>query len=308
MTVPTLSDEMRRQRLESPAGPVQMVLDTDTDNEMDDQFALVWSMLVPEKLRVRAVTAAPFHNNRSSCPGDGMTRSLGEIRRWLTLLDADASLAVAGSDRYLPDRNTPVDSPAARRIVELARDAGNRGEVLYILAIGALTNVTSALLLDPSIAAHCVLVWLGGHSRDWLDNGEFNLIQDVPAVQAMLDSGIPLVRIPCIHGADALVTTLPELRERCAPYGKAGAALYELACRFMKPADSRIIWDISTVGYLMTPKAFQSRLIPTPVLNDDASWGAGTGRPESREVCRILRDPLFSDLFGRLAAASVSGR
>lgn len=306
MIFPTLSDEVRRERLKSPAGPVEMVLDTDTDNEMDDQFALVWAMLFPEKLQVKAVTAAPFHNDRSRGPGEGMRQSLGEIQRWLSILDAAPSLAFAGSDRYLPDRNTPVDSPAARRIVELAHDAGNRGQVLYLLAIAALTNVASALLLDPSIAGHCVLVWLGGNSVNWPDNREFNLIQDVPAVQAVLDSGIPLVRIPCVHGADALITTLPELRERCAPHGKAGAALYDLAIRFMKPGDSRIIWDISTVGYLLTPEAFFSEVMPTPVLRDDASWESGAGRPEYREVRRISRDPLFSSLFERLAAGSLS--
>ena len=52
------ADELVR-RLEPPKGRVKMVLDTDTYNEVDDQFALAYSLLSPEKLDVLAVYAAP---------------------------------------------------------------------------------------------------------------------------------------------------------------------------------------------------------------------------------------------------------
>ena len=60
-------DELVR-RLEPPRGKVKMVLDTDTYNEVDDQFALAYSLLSPEKLEVLAVYAAPYFNDRSSGP------------------------------------------------------------------------------------------------------------------------------------------------------------------------------------------------------------------------------------------------
>ena len=41
MSFPTLSPERRLRLLEPPPGKVRMVLDTDTYNEIDDQFALV---------------------------------------------------------------------------------------------------------------------------------------------------------------------------------------------------------------------------------------------------------------------------
>ena len=56
-----------------------MVLDTDTYNEIDDQFALVYALLSPERLNVEAIYAAPFHNKRSQGPEDGMHRSYDEI-------------------------------------------------------------------------------------------------------------------------------------------------------------------------------------------------------------------------------------
>ena len=77
MTFPALSNEFLLQRLQFPTKKVRMVLDTDTYNEIDDQFARVRAAC-PEKLNVEAVYAAPFTNDRSTGPGDGMEKSYEE--------------------------------------------------------------------------------------------------------------------------------------------------------------------------------------------------------------------------------------
>jgi hypothetical protein len=60
MTFPKLTKEEMVTRLAPPSGKVRMVLDTDTYNEVDDQFALSYALMSPEKLDVEAVYAAPF--------------------------------------------------------------------------------------------------------------------------------------------------------------------------------------------------------------------------------------------------------
>ena len=60
-----------------PEGPVDVVLDTDTYNEIDDQFAIAYMMRSPE-LRTKAIYAAPFFNENSSGPEDGMLKSYDE--------------------------------------------------------------------------------------------------------------------------------------------------------------------------------------------------------------------------------------
>ena len=47
-------------RLNKPAGPVDVVLDTDTYNEIDDQYALSYLVKSGDKLHLKAVYAAPF--------------------------------------------------------------------------------------------------------------------------------------------------------------------------------------------------------------------------------------------------------
>jgi inosine-uridine nucleoside N-ribohydrolase len=193
-----LTDSQIIARLDRPAGRVRTVLDTDTFNEIDDQYALSLMVKSPDVFDIRALTAAPFFNEKSSGPGDGMEKSYQEIINLLGLLGRDdlKPLVHQGSARYLPDAHTPVESEAARAIARLANAPEDSG-LLYVIAIGAITNVASALLMDPSIAERMVIVWLGGNALDWPDNREFNLIQDVHAARVVLDSRAPLVLLPC---------------------------------------------------------------------------------------------------------------
>ena len=61
MTFTPLSPELMAERLALPTGgPVRLLIDTDTANEIDDQYALAWALLSPEHMTVEAITAEPF--------------------------------------------------------------------------------------------------------------------------------------------------------------------------------------------------------------------------------------------------------
>jgi len=57
---PNLDPELLNQLLAPPESPVRLLIDTDTANEIDDQYALAWALLSPDKMTVEAVTAEPF--------------------------------------------------------------------------------------------------------------------------------------------------------------------------------------------------------------------------------------------------------
>ena len=198
MTFPELSEAFRISRLNHPGRKVRMVLDTDTYNEIDDQFALTYALLSPEQMAVEAIYAAPFHNTRSEGPGDGMEKSYGEILRLLDFLGHSADgFAFRGSIDYIGADAQPAGQ---RRRPRPDRQGAWRARMttrLYVVAIGAITNVASALLLEPEIVKKIVVVWLGGHNLNWPHTREFNLVQDVPAAQVVLDSGVPFVIVPC---------------------------------------------------------------------------------------------------------------
>ena len=204
------------KRLEIPAADsgkvLDMVLDTDTYNEVDDQFALCYALCSPERLNVQAVYAAPFFNDRSNGPEQGMERSYDEIVRLLGKMGHPTeNFVFKGSRDYLKDMDTPQDSPAARDLVARGM-ARPDDDPLYVVAIGAITNVASALIMEPRLARKIIVVWLGGNSLTYPHTREFNLMQDVPAARTVLDSGVPFILVPCMGVASHLLTSVPELQ------------------------------------------------------------------------------------------------
>ena len=137
-----------------------MVLDTDTYNEIDDQFAVVHALLSPEHLNVEALYAAPFHNNRSDNAEDGMEKSYDEILRLLDFLNVSADgFVYRGSRAFLSNKEDPVQSDAATDMIERALTA-SADKPLYVVAVGAITNVASAILIEPEIIERIVIVCL----------------------------------------------------------------------------------------------------------------------------------------------------
>ena len=307
MQFPTLSEAERISRLEPPTGKVQMVLDTDTYNEVDDQFAVVQALLSPEKLDVLALYAAPFFNDRSTGPADGMEKSYQEILRLLERLDVPSEgFVFRGSDRYLPDWDHPVESDAARDLIAKAMTRGVADDPLYVVAIGAITNVASAILLEPEIIRRIVVVWLGGNAFHWPNTKEFNLWQDPQAARVIFDSGVPVVQLPCMGVVSHLHTTVAEIERYVAGQGAIGDYLAETVKSYHADhfAWSKVIWDIAAISYLLDESWTPSHLVHSPIVTDQGTWSFDDSRHFIRSVYHVHRDPIFRDVFTKLAMSN----
>ncbi len=309
MIFPTLTTEQRLRMLEPPVGNVRMVLDTDTYNEIDDQFALVYALLSPDRLDVEAIYAAPFHNERSSGPEDGMNRSYDEILRVLQRLGRSGDGWVyRGSTSWLPASGEPVHSPAADDLI--ARAMADPARPLYVVAIGAITNVASAILQAPEIVERIVVVWLGGHPTYWHHTTEFNLKQDMRASRLIFDSGVPLVRVPCINVTEHLKTTQAELAQFVKGRGAVGDYLYEIFSAYYDDhyARSKELWDIGPIAWLLNADWADSVLMHSPILNSEQTWSHDPHRHLVREVYRVNRDAIFRDLFQKIERHGAAGQ
>ena len=286
---------------------VDCVLDTDAFNEIDDQFAIAWLLRSRDRANVKALYAAPFLNARSESPEDGMLKSHDEILKLLSLMGEKAAPPVLkGSAVFLPDEKKPVDSDAARHLAELAR-AYTPKEPLYVLTIGAITNVASALLMAPEIAPNLAVIWLGGHAPFWPDTREFNMAQDVAAARVVFGCGVPVVQLPCMGVVEHLTVTEHELKHWLG--GKNPLADYlchntiSEAERYAKgTAWSRVIWDVSAVAWLMDKgdRYLQDRVVPAPIPEYDHHYANDFTRHPIRQVWRVSRDALLTDLFAAL--------
>lgn len=300
---PGLDESFRLKRLEPPKGKVRMVLDTDTYNEIDDQYALVYAYLSKEKIQMEAVYAAPFLNNRSESAGDGMEKSYQEILRLLSLLGkSPEAFAFRGSDRYLEDVTRPVRSEAALDLVKKAM-AATPADPLYVVPVGCITNIASAILIEPEIIKNIVVVWLGGNSLDWPHQKEFNLMQDVLAARVVLNSGVPVVIMPCQPVVSHFHTTIPELEYYLKGKNQLSDYLLNMTIEYSGGRDawSKVIWDVTAVAWLINPSWLPTNLVHSPVLTDQVTYSTDRSRHFIRMATSVNRDAIFRDLFGKLA-------
>jgi inosine-uridine nucleoside N-ribohydrolase len=283
-----------------------MVLDTDTYNEIDDQFALVYAYLSKEKIQMEAIYAAPFLNNRSSSAGDGMEKSYEEILRLLSMLGkSPGGFAFRGSDRYLEDVSRPVHSEAALDLVKKAM-ATTSGDPLYVVPVGCITNIASAILIEPKIIEKIVVVWLGGNGLDWPHQKEFNLMQDVLAARVVLNSGVPLVIMPCQPVVSHFHTTIPELEYYLKGKSQLSDYLLNMTIEYSGGRDtwSKVIWDVTAVAWLVNPSWMPTNLVHSPILTDQVTFSTDYSRHFIRMATSVNRDAIFRDLFGKIAGMS----
>lgn len=306
MDFPLLDEGRRLIRLTPPDGRVSMVLDTDTYNEIDDQFAVAHALLSPEELDVEALYAAPFSNSRSDGPEDGMERSFGEILRLLERLNrSPEGFAFKGSRGYLPSDAEPLPSPAVDDLIE--RALAPREGLLYVLAVGAITNVASAILSNPEIIENIVVVWLGGQPHSWHTARDFNLQQDIAAARVIFNSGVPFVHIPCRHASELLTTTKAELEAHITGHNALGDYLFEIFCGYHSDhyAWAKEIWDISGVAWLVNADWVPTVLTHSPILTEPGIWSIDRSRHLIREAVRCNRNAIFGDLFRKIAGAKL---
>ena len=297
--------EQRMKNLSAPKGRVDVVLDTDAYNEIDDQFAIAYLLRSKERLNTVALYAAPFLNENSTSAKHGMELSYDEIIKLLDLLGEKRDV-FRGSESFLVDERTPVISDAARDLAKRANEYSPENP-LYVVAIGAITNVASAILLNPAVAENTVVVWLGGHAHDFHDTYEFNMLQDVAAARVVMGSGVPFVQLPCMGVVSSFTISKPELEYWLS--GKSALADH-LADYTIKVAElygkgsawTRCIWDVTAVAWLLNDDDgfMLSKTVPTPVPTYDNHYAIDPDGLPMTYVYYIKRDRLMTDLIRKI--------
>src|SRR5690606_29223711 len=171
------------------------------------------------------------------------------------------------------------------------------------------TNVASALLTAPEIVGNIVVVWLGGQPSYWHTAREFNLVQDLAASRVLLDSGVPLVHVPCRNVTEHIKTTLPEIDRYVRPHGALGAYLAEIFTDYTPDhfARSKELWDVGTIAWLVNPEWAPSHLVHSPILTSEMTWSHDPGRHLIRQLTWMNRDAIVADLFRRLERRASAG-
>lgn len=296
-------------------GKKNFILDTDTFNEIDDQFAVAYGML-SENIHFLALTAAPFRNDRAATPAEGMEKSYQEMVKIRDFVDPEGKMNIPcyrGSENYMPNIITPIHSEAAENIVRIVKETDG---IVYVAAIGCFTNVASALMLDPSIMDKMVVILVGANPFDYVDCNEFNLAQDRPSARVIFECGVPVIVLPAMGGTEKITTTNAELTYYLR--GKAGK-LGDYLCEIMNKEEHvseeedgacctklRIIWDIASVALLRKGSAFTDlRIVPAKTITADGIWLDNNSGREMIMGENFKRNEIMSDFYTVIRKANL---
>lgn len=203
---------------------VRVIIHTDCKNEADDQFAVAHHLMTP-KFIVEGIIGGHFNKNPQTY-GEGNTASasMKEIDLVLDLMGVkDDYKVVKGAELPLVDEKTPQISQGAKFIIEEAMKPSDLP--LYILMQGAITDLASAILMEPEICDRMTAIWIGG--GDWPEGGfEFNLLNDIAGANVVYESTMPLWQVP-MNTYKQISVTLAELQLRVKPYGRIGHYLFK---------------------------------------------------------------------------------
>lgn len=187
---------------------IKIILDTDTANEADDYFALVYLLKNKDLFDIETITIVPF---RMDIDQDDVSNSIDDsynatckIFDYLNI--DDKSMMYKGSRNYI-SKGYDEETDAVKKIIELAK----KNDKIYILSIGCLTNIALAIKKAPEIVNHIEVIWLGTNFL-FVPNLDFNFSQDVEAVKILFEAMVKLTIMPCSPITSNLMVSIYELK------------------------------------------------------------------------------------------------
>ena len=302
--------------------PMKIIIDSDANNELDDQHALAYAFLNPETFDVVGVTV----NNTDN--GYGIQGQYDEALRIIRLFNLEDTVPLLkGADKDYAAIAPHVSEsgfdgqPAVDFIIQEALKM--KDEKLVLVPIGKLTNIALALLKEPRIKDKVKVIWLGGN---YPSPGEYNLVNDITAVNPVIESGVEFEMVTVRYGqptsTDAVRVTPDEVHEHLAGKGPVSAdtiigrhggkfncfgdysvALFDNAKMHSYPP-SRALFDMVVLAVLKNESWGTKHEIPAPKLVEQA-W---EDRPENAHTIvywdQFNRDAIVNDFFQAMAAAT----
>ncbi|MFH1880372.1 MAG: nucleoside hydrolase [Bacillota bacterium] len=282
---------------------IRVLIDTDAACEADDPFAIAHALMSP-KLIVKGILAEQFGNRRNE---NSTQESYDEIKRVTTAMGSDVPvyMGAAAAMRSAEDYEL---SDASQAIISQALSPDPHP--LFVLCMGALTNVACALRERPEIAGRMTIVAIGGMGYGAsvlpLHFREFNFGNDVIAANTVMGAPGEFWQIP----ADVYITIrvgIAELETKVLPHGRIGRHLFEQLVAynqsdwaFWTAGESWSLGDSPAVGVALHPSCGAFEMCKAPWINEDTT---NRENPDGKLI-RVYRSVdsryILEDFFAKL--------
>jgi inosine-uridine nucleoside N-ribohydrolase len=301
----------------------RVLIDNDFSGDPDDLYQLVHHLL-STSVQVIGIIGSHLSVDDIFDPSDRQAENAVRIaEETLQVLGMTGTVPVyRGASVALTDGVTPQPSDAVDAILAEARKEGELP--LYFCAGAGLTDLASALMIDPSIAERMTLVWIGGAEYPDLamppagaTDVEYNHDIDRDAVRFVFnETTIPIWQFPRDVYRQALMSHA-ELETRVAPCGPVGAYLVEALATVIgrassygvKSGETYVMGDNPLVLATSLQSGFQPdtsssafQVRPTPAIDKNDAYAGVSPTPRPMRVyTKIDTRLMFEDFYARLA-------
>ena len=237
----------------------QIIIDADSGNEVDDLYALVRLLLEPS-LEVTALNATHWQTSHWTA-ARSMENSHRVNQQLLGALGLEVK-TLRGAPARMYDWGDRAQHSAAA--YEIIRQASEKAEVT-ILALGALTNVASAVFIQPNISKQLKVYWLGttmDFETKVLKRNDFNALMDPYALDYLLDSEVELYIMP-INVAAAMEIEYAELKKIIGQHPIGTYLIQRWDNHLDGSRKNRVLWDLGLVSAFINTDFTQKEVITT---------------------------------------------
>lgn len=280
--------------LPTPDEKIRVIIDTDAACEIDDLYAIALAILSPEKFEIEGFVAA--HWGDSGGPS-GIERSYDLINTVLEKAGMAGQFPVKRGSHPFRYSSVPEPSEGVDFIIERAM-ASSSEDPLWIISLGACTDVSAAYLQEPEIKDRVRVLW---HGRTLWPRvcTNFNVTNDLKAVRILFGSEMPFV---LFDTGTHIYCPMELSKEKIASQGELGKYLHEY--RFKHPGyqlPTKGFFDLGDVAVLIDPTIVQQDVVESPSVNSDLSYDHKKTHGKMRRLYDIDGDRTFEILFEKLA-------
>ncbi|OHB79703.1 MAG: hypothetical protein A2Z25_03130 [Planctomycetes bacterium RBG_16_55_9] len=263
-----LDPKMRQvPKIPSKGERLRVIFDTDAKNEIDDVWAISLAILSLERFKIEGFVAANFDNDRPEAGPDGIEASFKEIKTILSKAGLTGKWPVLRGSAPMRYKYEPSESEGVDFIIKKAMESTPQ-DPLWIVGLGAATDIASAYLKEPRIADRIVVFW---HFRTlWPEKcWNFNVIGDVRAARIVFHSDLAFV----LFDTGTHLYCPIEESEKFRSYGELGKYLHEYRYQssyYQSPTKG--FYDLGDIAALADPNLASWEVTACPEVDWDLSY------------------------------------
>jgi inosine-uridine nucleoside N-ribohydrolase len=245
---------------------LRLIIDTDFANEIDDLYAVSFAMVYPERFKLEGIIAANFNNRMKGAGPESVNTSYRLITQFLASGGLEGRYTIKKGSNPMPYYGYPSESEGVDYIIERAK-AGSAEDPLWVVGLGASTDLASALLKEPGICDKVRFVFHARNDANWpVRTRQFNVKGDIHAARTLLKTWVPLVWFDTgTHLACPMALTEKYL----ASTGGLGKFIHEF--RFKQDdwqLNTKGFFDMGDFVYLYEPDACNAEVIKAPTMDE----------------------------------------